>query len=61
MPFIDRCATEPNFSLANKEGLEKILKAKVFVNEDDGQLRAAHLIQGVTPISRAFKEPKCGI
>ena len=61
MPFIDRCATEPNFSLVNKEGLDKILKAEVFVNEYDGQLRAAHLIQGVTPISCAFKEPKCGI
>lgn len=38
MPFVDRRATEPNFNFVNKEGLDKILKAKVFVNEDDGQL-----------------------
>ena len=39
--------------------LENILKAEVFVNEDDNQLRAAHLILGYTPISRAFQAPKC--
>ena len=33
----------------------------MFVNEDDNQLRAAHLIQGYTPISRAFQVPKCVI
>ena len=36
MPFANRHATEPNFSLVNKEGLDRILKAEVFVNEDDG-------------------------
>ena len=36
MPFADRCATEPNFNFVNKEGLDKILKVEVFVNEDDG-------------------------
>ena len=61
MPIADRCATEPNFNLVNNEGLDKILKAEVFVNEDDGQLRAAHLILGITPISRAFQAPKCVI
>ena len=61
MPFADRCTTEPNFNLVNKEGLDRILKAEVFVNEDDGQLRAAHLILGITPISRAFQAPKCVI
>ena len=54
MPFVDRCTTEPNFNLVNKEGLDRILKAKVFVNEDDGELRAVHLILGITLISRAF-------
>ena len=29
------------------------------MNEDDNQLRAAHLILGYTPISRAFQAPKC--
>ena len=61
MPFVDRCTTEPNFNLVNKEGLDRILKAEVFVNEDDGQLRVAHLILGITPISRAFQAPKCVI
>ena len=46
MTFADRRVTEPNFSLVNKEGLDKILKVEVFVNEDDGQLREAHLIPG---------------
>ena len=31
------------------------------MNEADGQLRAAHLILGYTPISRAFQAPKCVI
>ena len=31
------------------------------MNEDDNQLRAAHLILGYTPISRAFQVPKCVI
>ena len=29
------------------------------MNEDDNQLRAAYLILGYTPISRAFQAPKC--
>ena len=47
--------------MVNKESLDNILKAKVFVNEDDNQLRAAHLILGHTPISSAFQAPKCVI
>ena len=35
MPVVDRRATEPNFSLVNRDGLDKILKPEVFVNEDD--------------------------
>ena len=35
MPVVDRCATGPNFSLVNRDGLDKILKLEVFVNEDD--------------------------
>ena len=31
------------------------------MNEADGQLRAAHLILGYTPISLAFQAPKCVI
>ena len=33
----------------------------MYVNEADGQLKAAHLILGYTPISRAFQAPKCVI
>ena len=33
----------------------------MYVNKTDGQLRAAHLILGYTPISRAFQAPKCVI
>ena len=61
MPFADRCATEPNFSLVNRESLDKILKAEMFINENDGQLQAAHLILGITSISHAFQAPKCVI
>ena len=41
--------------------LDRILQSEVYVNELDGQLRAAHLILGYTPISRAFQAPKCVI
>ena len=33
----------------------------MYVNELDGQLRAAHLILGYTPISRAFQALRCVI
>ena len=33
----------------------------MYVNELDGQLRAAHLILGYTPISHAFQAPRCVI
>ena len=34
--------------------LETILKAKVFVNEGDYQVRAAHKILGYNPIQNSF-------
>ena len=40
---------EPIFNLVNKDSLENILQAKVFVIKD-GQLQVAHLILGYTPI-----------
>ena len=33
----------------------------MYVNEADGQLRAAHLILGYMPISRVFQAPRCVI
>ena len=41
--------------------MDKLLKAEIYVNEVDGQLRAAHLILGYTPFSFAFQAPKCVI
>ena len=37
------------------------MKAEIYVNDADGQLRAAHLILGYTPLSFAFQAPKCVI
>ncbi|KAK9995603.1 hypothetical protein SO802_020289 [Lithocarpus litseifolius] len=56
----DRHATKLNFSLVNKDSLEKILEAEVFISKD-GQLRAVHLILGNKPISSSFQVPKCVI
>ena len=41
--------------------MDKLLKAEIYVNEADDQLRAAHLILGYTPLSFAFQAPKCVI
>ena len=38
--------------------LETILKAKVFVNEGDYQVRAAHKILGYNPIQNSFSAPR---
>jgi len=38
--------------------LDKVLKAKIYVNEADGQLQTAHLILSYTPLSSAFQAPK---
>ena len=58
--FANRHATVLNFDLVNKDSLNKILKAKVFVNSNS-QLWAAHLILEYTPISSSFQAPKCVI
>ena len=57
----DSHATMPSLRLANKASLDRILQSEVYVNESDGQLRAAHLILGDTPISRAFQASRCVI
>ena len=48
----DPRATTPSLRLVNKASLDRVLQAKIYVNESDGQLRAAHLILGYNPISR---------
>ena len=52
--FVDRRYTKPNLRLVNKASLDRLLKAEIYVNEADGQLQAAHLILGYTPLSFAF-------
>ena len=52
--FTDRRYTKPNIKLVNKASLDRVLKAEIYVNEADDQLRAAHLILGYTPLSSAF-------
>ena len=51
----------PSLRLVNKASLDRVLRAEIYVNEFDGQLRAAHLILGYNPISRAFQVPSCVI
>ena len=53
--FADRRYTKPNLRLVNKANLDRLLKAEIYVNEADGQLRAAHLILGYTPFPLAFR------
>ena len=45
----------------NKASLDRVLQAEIYVNPSNGQLRAAHLILGYNPISRAFQAPSCVI
>ena len=45
----------------NKASLDRVLQAEIYINPSDGQLRAAHLILGYNPISRAFQAPSCVI
>ena len=41
--------------------MDRVLRAEIYVNPSDDQLRAAHLILGYNPISRAFQAPSCVI
>ena len=45
--------TNPKLSLINVPALNYLLRSEIFVN-DDGQLRAVHLILDFKPISRSF-------
>ena len=51
----------PSLRLVNKASLDRVFQAEIYVNESDGQLKAAHLIFGYNPISRAFQAPSCVI
>ena len=58
--FVDHHIAIPNLNLVNQPSLDKILQAEVFVHKD-GQLWAAHLILGYTPLLSSFQAPKCAI
>ena len=49
----DKSYTNPKLSLINVPALNYLLRSQIFVN-DDGQLRAVHLILDFEPISRFF-------
>ena len=57
----DPRASTPSLHLVNKASLDRVLQAEIYVNLSGGQLRAAHLILGYNPISRAFQAPSCVI
>ena len=57
----DPHTTTPSLRLVNKASLDRIFQAEIYVNESDGQLRAAHLILRYNPISRAFQASSCVI
>ena len=58
MTLQDRRYTKPNLRLVNKTSLDRVLRAEIYVNEANGQLRATHLILGYTSLSFAFQAPK---
>ena len=49
----DKLFTNPKLSLINVPALNYLLRLEIFVN-NDGQLRAVHLILDFEPISRSF-------
>ena len=49
----DKFFTNPKLSLINVPALNYLLRSEIFVN-DDGQLRAVHLILDFEPISRSY-------
>ena len=56
--FADPHAFEQHFHLVNRGDLETILKAAIFINEADNQVRAAHKILRYDPIQKSFLAPK---
>ena len=38
--------------------LETVLQAAIFVNDKDGQVRAAHKILGYAPLQKSFADPR---
>ena len=53
--FVERRHFAPKLSLVNVQGLNRVLRLKVFVSEDR-QLRAIHLILDFEPLSNQFQD-----
>ena len=53
--FVDKAHVAPRLSNVNIQALNYLLRSEIYVNED-GQLRAAHLILGYEPLSCAFQD-----
>ena len=56
--FADPHAFHQHFHLVNRVDLETVLQAAVFINDGDGQVRAAHKILGYTPLQKSFVDPR---
>ena len=56
--FVDPRAYQQHFHLVNRVDLETVLQAAVFVNDGDGQVRAAHKILGYAPVQKSFADPR---
>ena len=56
--FADPNAYQRHFHLVNRADLEIVLQAAVFVNDRDGQVRAAHKILGYPPIQKSFGDAR---
>ena len=56
--FVDLHAYQRHFHLVNRADLETVLQAAVFVNDGDGQIRAAHKILGYPPVQKSFADAR---
>ena len=56
--FADPNAFHRHFHLVNQVDLDIVLQVAVFVNDEDGQVRAAHEILGYAPLQKSFANPK---
>ena len=56
--FADPHTFQRHFHLVNQVDLETVLQVADFVNDGDGQVRAAHKILGYAPLQKSFADPR---
>ena len=56
--FVNPHAYQRHFHLVNRVDLETVLQAAVFVNDGDGQVRAAHKILGYPHVQKSFADAR---